>query len=447
MPSPERLLLTGALVFDGLSDELHAWDVLIENGEIEEVGPDLDAVAERIDASGKWVTPGFIDMHVHVGPRGHEVLPVLLGNGITTVRDVGGNAARLKQIVLDIANGKVVGPRIIYSGPLLHGHPARSEDEDRGEAPGARPFRTSAEAREAVDRLITEEGVGSLKIYETVRDEIGAAILEAAAGRVPVTAHLGRASSVFLMEHGIGGLEHLHSSLIRDLAPPHKRLDPEGWQAVPGYTVSVMEAWAEVDIDGPEVERWLKVFLDQECFLTPTVTVYTAWPRPDDSRLTLVPSALEAARQSSAPTGDLDVRAQLGEEITSRVRENQRAMMALIHQHHADLVVGTDFMPGKLPGWSHHAEMEAFQRRGIKPIDILKATTSVSAKHLWRSDLGQIAPGRRADLVILDADPTQDITNVSRITEVLKDGVVYESPKLLETAEPDTRKFAPTGRI
>ena len=60
MPSPERLLLTGALVFDGLSDELHAWDVLIENGEIEEVGPDLDAVAERIDASGKVAPPSSL---------------------------------------------------------------------------------------------------------------------------------------------------------------------------------------------------------------------------------------------------------------------------------------------------------------------------------------------------------------------------------------------------
>ena len=447
MPNPERLLLTGALVFDGVGDELHAWDVLIENGEIREVGPDLDAVAERIDASGKWVTPGFIDMHVHVGPRGYEVLPVLLGTGITTVRDVGGSAARLRQITLDIASGKVVGPRIIYSGPLLHGHPARPEDEDRGEGSGAHPFRTPDEAREAVDRLITEEGVGSLKIYETIRDEIGAAILETAAGRVPVTAHLGRASSVFLMEQGIGGLEHLHSSLIRDLAPPHRRLEPDGWQAAPGYTVAVMEAWADVDLDGPEVERWLRVFLDRKCFLTPTITVYAAWPRPDDPRLTLVPSALEASRQSGEPAGGLDVRDQLGEEITARVREHQRGMMALIHQHHGDLVVGTDFMTGKLPGWSHHAEMEAFQRRGIKPIDILKAATSVSAKHLWRSDLGEIAPGKRADLVLLDADPTEDITNVSRITNVVKDGVFYESEKLLAIAEPDTRKFGPTGRI
>ena len=447
MPSEHRLLLTGASVFDGVSDELHPWDILIEDGDISAAAPQIDAVAERIDVSGKWVTPGFIDMHVHVGARGWEVLPVLLGTGITTVRDVGGSTARLRQITLDMANGKVVGPRVIYSGPLLHQHPSRPEEDERGEGPGARPFRTIQEAREAVDRLITDEGVGSLKIYETVRDDMGAAILEVAAGRVPVTAHLGRASSVFLMEHGIGGFEHLHSSLIRDLAPPHRRLDPDGWQGVPGFPLAVMQAWAEVDVDGPEVERWLRTFLDHDCFLSPTITVYTAWPSPDDPRLTLVPSALEAARQSSTTPSDLDVRSQISAETSGRVRENQRAVMALIHQHGGDLVVGTDFMAAKLPGWSHHAEMEAFQRRGIRPIDILKATTSVSAKHLWRDDLGYIAPGKKADLVILDANPAEDITHVSRITHVVKDGVVYDSARLLAIAEPDTRKFAPGGRM
>ena len=447
MTDPTRLLIAGGRVFDGVNDEPERRDILVEGARIAAVAPEIDSTAERFDASGKWITPGFIDMHVHITHHGMEALPVLVGTGVTTVRDVGGNTARLKQMVVDIEHGKVIGPRIIYSGPLLHEHPARPEDEERGEAPGSKPIRSEADAREAVNRLIEEEGVGSLKIYETVRDPIAAVILATAEGRVPVTAHLGRASSTFVMEHGIGALEHLHSSLIRDLAPPHRRLDPEGWQGVPGFTLGVMRAWADVEVDGPEVERWLRVFLDHKCSLTPTVTVYAAWPAPDDPRLTLLPIALAARRGDRSTSVETDIRSSISPELTQRVRQNQRAVMDLIYRNGGDLLVGTDFIPGKLPGWALHAEMEAFQRRGISPADILRATTSHSAAQLRRDDIGIVAPEKHADLVILDADPTQDIRNVSTITHVVKGGVLHDCGELLAIAEPDARRFDLAGRI
>src|SRR5262249_13184616 len=152
------------------------------------------------------------------------------------------------------------------SGPLLQEHPAREHDERRGDGPGARPFRSAEEAVEAVARLIDDEGVGSLKIYASVTEPMCAAILKAADGRVPVTAHLGRASSTFVMRHGIGGLEHLHQSLIRDLAPINKKLAPDEWVGKPGNTLRVLDAWAHVDPDGAEVHDWLRTFLDTKAF-------------------------------------------------------------------------------------------------------------------------------------------------------------------------------------
>ncbi len=452
----QRLLIVGGMVFDGESDELHQHDVLVEGDRIVEVGPDISAAAERFDATGQWVTPGFFDMHVHLWNLGMEVLPALVGNGVTTVRDlgshwtmadlgIGGNPRRVHQIKLDVDCGKVIGPNVVYSGPMLHqmnsympGNPpmraalARANDD-----PGSKPIESPEEAKTVVGRLIDEWGVGSIKIYESVREPIAAAILEAAEGRVPVTGHLGLTSATFAMEHGIGGMEHIHQSPIRDIAPPHRRINENDWLAVPGYALAVLRAWADVDLDGPDVERWLRTLIETDSFLDPTVSIGSARPRPDDVRRTLFPGMNPDVAPPPRPRGEGgDVRLWAGEDATNRARVNQRGFMRMIYEQGGTMVVGTDLLPGALPGWGHHAEMLTFQNRGVKPIDILRATTSVSAKHLWRDDLGRIAPGKLADIVIMAEDPTADIANVDSITHVVKSGVLHESAKLLAVA-PD----------
>lgn len=98
--------------------------------------------------------------------------------------------------------------------------------------------------------------------------------------------------------------------------------------------------------------------------------------------------------------------------------------------------MGTDCLGGMgaLPGWHFHTELAALQRRGIRPLDLLRACTSRSAKHLWRDDLGSIAPGKAADLVVLNADPLADIANALKARTVVKRGVVYDVAKLLAIA-------------
>ena len=447
-----RLLVAGGTVFDG-EQVLGKRDVLLDDDRIVEVAPEITTDADRFEAEGMWVTPGFVDMHVHLWNLGMEVLPALVGNGVTTVRDlgshwtmadlgIGGHPKRVRQIKTDIECGKVVGPNVIYSGPMLHQlHPhmhgntpmrvalARATDD-----PGSRPLESAEEAREAVAALIDDWGVGSIKIYESVRKPIAEAILEAAAGRVPVTGHLGLTSSIFAMEHGIGGMEHIHQSPIRDIAPPHRQIEENDWLAVQGYALSVLRAWADVDLAGPEVERWLRTLVDTGSFLDPTVSISSARPGPADPRRALFPAMFPDVPPERPAGGGGDVRGWAGEEVTARARDRQRGFMRLIHEHGGDLVVGTDLLPGALPGWGHHAEMVTLQRRGLAPIDVLRATTSVSAKHLWRDDLGRIAAGKLADLVILSRDPTEDVANVVSITHVVKSGVLYESARLLELA-------------
>ena len=437
-------------MFDGVSAELKRHDILLEGNVIAAVGPDLQAEAAPFDAGGKWITPGFIDMHVHLWNLGLEALPAIVGNGVTTVRDlgshwtwatygVGGDARRPRQMKRDIEAGKIVGPHISYVGPVLHqANPAITVNATIQTAlasasadPGAKPIETPEEAKAVVTRLIEEEGVGCIKIYESVREPITAAILEAAAGRVPVTGHLALTSSIFALQHGISGLEHFQSP-IHDLAPAHRRIDDNDWLGVPGYVLNTLRAWADVDLGGPEVERWLRIFLDSGAFFDPTITVFSARPQADDPRCRLFPTAFPAPGDPAGSTaGEADMRIWAGEAATERARANQRGLMRLIYEHGGALVVGTDLFTGALPGWSYHAEMVAFQRRGMKAIDVLRAGTSVAAKHLWRNDLGQIRAGATADLAIMDRDPTADITNVGSITHVVRGGMLYESARLL----------------
>ncbi len=440
MAQAGKILIAGGTVFDSLTGEMRRQDILIDGDRIEAVAPTIDAPgALRVDASGKWVTPGFIDMHVHAGAVGMETLPIFVGHGITTVRDVGGDTARLKQMKLDVEMGKVVGPNIVYSGPLLQQHPAFTfEAEDRGSGPGNRPFRTEEEATEGIRGLIEEGGVGSLKLYTSIRPPIAAAILKAAEGRVPVTAHLGLTPSNFVIERGIGGLEHVAPSLIRDLAPAGSLPPLESER--PPTAGEILQAWAKVDLDGPEVERWLRLFVAHKVALTPTMTIQPARPRPDDRRLGLMPIGLASAQSGGRGGGG----GPLGtDEEIAKASAGQRGIMQLIYREGGDMVVGTDLLPGALPGASYHIEMAAFQRRGVAAPDVLKAATSVAARHLWRDDLGVIAAGKRADLVILDRDPAADIANVGSISQVMRGGVLYEASRLLAVADQDVDRFFP----
>ncbi|MSQ28963.1 MAG: hypothetical protein EXR68_00515 [Dehalococcoidia bacterium] len=440
MAATGKVLISGGTVFDSLTGTMSRQDILIDGDHIEVVAPSIDAPdARRVDATGKWVTPGFIDMHVHAGAVGMETLPIFVGHGVTTVRDLGGDQARLKQMKLDVEMGKVVGPNIVYAGPLLQQFPAFTfESEERGSAPGNRPFRTDADAIEGVRRLIEEGGVGSLKLYTSIRPPIAAAILKAAEGRVPVTGHLGLTPSSFVIERGIGGLEHVAPSLIRDLAPEGSLPSLDSEKAP--TPSEILQAWAKVDLAGPLVERWLKLFVEKKVALTPTMTIGPARPRPDDRRLGLLPISLASAQSGGRGGGG----GPLGtEEEIAKASAGQRGIMQLIYREGGEMVVGTDLLPGGLPGAAYHIEMSAFVRRGVAAADVLKMATSVAARHLWRDDLGVIAAGKRADLVILDRDPVADIANVESISQVMRGGELHEAAKLLAVADQDVDRFFP----
>lgn len=458
----DRLLIKGGRVFDGVSDDVIPQDVLVEGDRIVEVKPGIKADARVLDATGKWVTPGFIDMHVHLtggqlGTLGWEVLPAIVGCGITTVRDlgahwtietlgVGADSRDLRQMALDVESGKVVGPTIIYSGPPLHQmDPRMFQNPMMVEAmkaasgdPGSKPIESPEEGRAVVKHLIEEQGARSIKLYETIREPVAAAILDAAANRAPVTGHLGLTSSKFAMRHGIGGVEHINQSPIRDLAPAHRRLDPDDCLFTPGYALTVLRAWADVDLNGPEVEDWLRTLVDTGSFMDPTVSVRSR-DSVDDPRRRLFRTSFHPRNMKDgrgfAAAAAADSRVFAGSTVTARASGNQRGLIRAIYEAGGDLVVGTDLLPGQLAGYKYHSSMLALQNRGMRAIDILRAATSVSAKHLWLDDIGRIAVGKRADIAMFDTNPVADIANVESVSHVVKGGVLYESAKLLALAQ------------
>ena len=177
--SPIPLVIQNATAFDGTGSPAAPADILIEDGRVTTVARAKQlqppAGAEVVDATGKFVIPGLIDMHVHVElSGGDDALPAWLGAGVTTVRDVGGSPEGMLPLRDAIAGGEKVGPRVFSYGPLLDGVPLIFGNRPlSGGGPGDLTWAIEdlAAATSAVDRLL-ELGVDGFKLYAGLRPDL-----------------------------------------------------------------------------------------------------------------------------------------------------------------------------------------------------------------------------------------------------------------------------------
>src|SRR5579859_4385748 len=219
-PSTEAdLAITNVRLFDGTgSPALDGATVLVQRGRIAQVGPH-DAVSippstRVINASGKTLLPGLIDMHVHLE---QDTFPLFLANGVTTVKDVGNRLERVVEWSRAERTGELDAPRVFFCGPPLEGDPPLWPDV-------ALVLPDPASATAAVDRL-ADAGVNALKVYMRLTEEVLSPLLKCAHEReLPVTAHLGRVPASHAIHLGLDGLEHAAQGLYWEVVPPDLRL-------------------------------------------------------------------------------------------------------------------------------------------------------------------------------------------------------------------------------
>ncbi|HVT39139.1 MAG TPA: amidohydrolase family protein [Gemmatimonadaceae bacterium] len=371
--------------------------------------------ARIIDGRGKFLVPGFWDMHVHtVAPGGRDVLPLYVANGVTGVRDMGSDWAEIVAMRRDVARGALVGPRIVASGPYLEG----------GDVPIAHLLvRTAGEARTAVDSLV-RLGVDFVKVHGQLTRETYFAAARAARDRgLPFAGHVPRAVGASdASDSGQKSIEHL-------LTIPSVCTRAESLALQPRFVVQAAMGRCSSEDLAPLFAR----FVRNGTWVTPTFTAQyevALWPTralPGDSLAHYLPDTL---RRFVAGIFPMPADVPPGADSVGRATFAKRlALVGMMHRAGVGILAGTDApLRNSPPGFGLHEELAFLSGAGLTPFEVLRVATMEPARFLGMLDsLGTVEVGKGADLVLLDADPLADVRNTRRVSAVVANGRLVDS--------------------
>lgn len=444
-----QMVLTNARLIDGLADRpVDRASILIAGERVADVQAGVISApdgADVIDLDGKTVLPGLIDTHVHSIMTGDEGLKLFLANGITSVRDCGGRLDLVKANKEALWSGKKLGPRLYFCGPLLDG--ATSSLPGAGGALMSENV-ASLEAIPGKVKPILDAGADGLKLYFGLTIEMGEAIIRYADNRVPVTGHLGHMRASEAVKAGINGLEHVSPSVFNDICPAHLRFGVGTSMAGRQFMERLRAGWLQADFSAPDCRRLIDEMAKNQVAMGTTLNIfwlykigYEAAAR-DPDRIFIPPGSLAAQRASaqakgklSSPDWDIYLH-RLEPGVVDQERrglEKQQEFCRLLFLAGGLIVGGTDagiaYPP---PGFSLLHEIELLSEV-IGAMNALRAVTSRAALALRKQgDIGAVAPGRFADLIVVDGDPLKDVTQLRRLTTVFKGGVAYDPQAILK---------------
>jgi len=421
-PASPALLIRDVTILSMDDETPRRGSVLVRDDRIDYVGPTpaLPSVpdAHIVDGSGRFLIPGLIDMHTHVSKTRASSLSLLVAHGVTTVRDLGGDHEELLRWRREIDAATRIGPRLLIAGPYL-------ESATNAARQHATPVREMVEPAERTrigvatpadaDRIvatIAARGVDHLKIRTTTDRETYLAIGAVAA------------------RHGLALAGHVQPYPLDDI-------------------LGSGQASIEHGFYPPLDER---PGLDRRAFFTrlaaagvaivPTLVVLERMGTADDETLK------RAVAEAETPTGgkrrlSAYLRAEWREQLAEQSPELRTLYRRLQESNLRDLrdmraagvriLAGTDIgVLNIVPGESLHEELKLLVRdANLSPLDALRAATRDAAACLGREqEIGTIAGGRRADLVLLDANPLADITHVTRISAVVLRGRLFDRAAL-----------------
>ena len=441
---PTGTAITNVTVIDAVNGIRTNHTVVYDGDEIVSVGPGGTPVdvAETIDGSGKYLIPGLWDFHVHLSydERFTDDMPALfLSYGVTSVRDTGGLMHKILPIVEKMRAADAVAPRVWFAGPLLDGNFVVYDGESRPEI-GVRNA-TPEEARATI-RELKDQGVDFIKIYEMVSPAVFEAIVESAQELgLPIDSHVPLSMRVETAGPQVDSIEHLRNielacaSNAPELHETRLELlkNPGG---VPGVELrsSLHDLQRSPAIAAYDEARCDRV-IDS---LTKTIQVPTLrmtalnlappFDKPDWNEA--LSRIRDDARQDWISLA-ADVSANPVDAYTE-FGEWARFLTGRMHQRGVPIGAGTDtpiFLG--IPGYSLHEELEQLVASGLSPLEALRAATVRPAEFFGiENDIGTVDPGKRADLVLLDADPLSNIRNTRRISGVINKGRFYAPAEL-----------------
>jgi hypothetical protein len=420
-PLPEPIVIRNARVFDAEHARLGpAQDVYIHGGRIAalyEAGSSAQAVATVLDADGRALLPALFDMH------GHEMswnAVQQIAGGVTTVRDLGNDNSVLAALMRRINSGETVGPRIVPAGFI----------EGKSEFSARDGFVASdfEDVKRAID-WYAQRGYPQIKIYNSFRPEwVSAATQYAHQRGLRVSGHVPafmRAEDV--VRQGFDEIQHINQVFLNFFVKPK-----DDTRTLARFYL-VADNAHELALDGAEARDFIKLLQRGPTVIDPTLACFEGMfvQRQGETDPTYAPIAahLPAAHQRRLRTNSMNVT----DANVERYRKSYSKMVEFVgvmHRAGIPLVAGTD----DIAGFTLHRELELYVKGGIAAGEALRIATWNGAKYTRTLDrLGSITAGKLADLILLEGDPTQDISAIRRINLVMKEGIVYYPAEIHQT--------------
>lgn len=415
--SPARkgaLVLLGATLIDGTGKPpLVDSAIVIEGDRIVATGTrsqvEIPAGATVVEAGGKYVLPGLWDMHSHLYQA--ELGPAYLAAGITTARDVG-NEFEFVTALRDAARqGKGLLPRILLAG-YINGKNDKHEFDVQVDTP--------AEARAAVRRY-KDAGFEQIKIRDRVKPGILRVITtEAHRLGMTVTGHVPEnMNALQAVEAGQDQINHINFVLplfVREGAVAQQEGGPP-----------------PIDLESAKARKVLRFFKERGTVFDPTIATIELMIRPKNLAIeTFEPGVSKVA---PALVRQLN-RKGLPAEAAPQVLEEMQQMLAVtgaLHRAGIPIVAGTDV---SVPGYSLYRELELYVKAGLTPMEAIQSATLTPARVMkLDGELGTVEVNKRADMIVLDANPLENISNIRRVNTVVAHGRLYKSALLWQSVD------------
>ena len=410
------LAIVGATLIDGTgAAPIADSTVMIHKGSIVAAGPraqvKIPKDAQVIDAKGKFLLPGLWDMHAHFEQV--EWGPIYLAAGVTTVRDCGNEFEFIAAVRDAIAQGRGLGPRLLLAGVVDGAGPL---------AIGVERVDTPEQARSWVDRYHAAH-FQQMKIYSSVKlDELKIVADEAHRLGMTVTGHVPEGLNGFqTIEAGQDQINHVQ--YIADMMHPPF---PEGMSRM-----DRRKAIANLDLDAPDAHKAMEFLKDHHTVVDPTTALFELFTattaKPPAS---FEPGVEKIAPELAQPLTDVEPPSERS-ELLEKVFGKDIAIVGALHRAGVPIVAGTD---QAVPGHSLHREIELYVQAGFTPMEAIQAATIAPARVMGlEKESGTVEKGKRADLILLSADPLVDIHNTRKVEYVISNGAMYHTAELWQS--------------
>ncbi|MGB6194715.1 MAG: amidohydrolase family protein, partial [Terracidiphilus sp.] len=417
--------------------------IVVSHGSIQYAGPAAGAPvpdgAQRIELTGYTVIPGLVGLHDHmyytdsaapqtesgaVEEPGFFVAEIpftaprlYLAAGVTTMRTTGSLEPYTDiKVKLRIDQQRMPGPDIDATAPYLEGAPTRFAQMHELTGPD--------DARRMVDYWAAE-GMTSYKAYMNItRAELGAAIDAAHAHKMKLTGHLCSVTWPEAIALGIDDLEHGPVFTDTEFAPGKK---PDQCPA------NGRAGWAGIEISDPRVQALIHNLVAHHVAVTSTLPVFEASVPGCPTLQRRILDAMSPAAAQSYLT--MRARVRLDSPVTASFRQ-EMAFEVAFAKAGGLLLAGPDPTGngGVLPGFGDQREVELLVEAGFTPVQAIQIATENGAIYLGRQDrIGTVAKGKQADLVLIKGDPAAHIEDIENVDTVFKNGIGYDSKKLIES--------------